>query len=630
MIGCLIGYFSPETMARQLLIKPENFDGFETADWRKFRPNYIGSSTEFIRPRFEITDKAPISGNYSLAWSGGEQEHEWLMLSNAFYLARPFSVSVLFRAENQSDSWQAGLYLMQDYSFFSGIQIHSDAAALHIDAKEWDAENQEDLSLKADTVYELLVSLDSRNRITAAIIDQLSGDRLFEQSGISAVNPEAIALYVKTEADSHSRLYFDDVTVESGDYYVESGVWTRAPQPWFVALPRLPDVTQEEGNWVGGHSVMKTEEGDYLMWYRIRDNVQRGKGYGFARSSDGVNWVKHENNPVFVPDNRYASNEKITVLNIDGVFRGWYTVERDGLWITKHIESLDGINWTNDMPVIDDVMCKDADVIYLNGEYFLYCIGPNNTDISVYTSGNGLEWVLREVYEMGTHRHLAVYYERENSLFALYPTAGAKGVSYAVSVDGIQFEPFVQTWSPPPVGLDDWTEAGITYLSFLRNEHGHIQSEKNLPVYYQARNTYNNNIPGWLYHGGERVVLAGKFEGLYLNLPTRVMPSGSYQYSAFPFDSELVNGFSVFSDRISDLLIKSWESDMDPSVTGLLTSQSRTLIQFKIENLDPGKEYILELSGDIQANSVVQDNGELILRTIIPQDGEYNFYIRRN
>jgi len=621
--------FSTNSFAQETGLTPGNFDGFETADWRNFRPNYIGSSTEFIRPRFEITNENPVSGKYSLRWTGGDLEHEWLMLSNAFYLARPFSATVLFRSDDSSNSWRAGFYLMQDYDFFSGIQINSSGAAMQIDADEWGIAETSDGTIEAGQVYRLEISLDARNHFSASVTNHDSGELLVEQSGISAIQPGALAIYVKTDANSNAILYFDDISVQSSEYYVESGKWTRSPQPYYVALPRLPDVTQEEGNWVGGHSVMKTEEGEYLMWYRIRDNVQRGKGYGFAKSSDGITWHKYENNPVFIPDNRYASNEKITVLNIDGIFRGWYTVEHDGLWITKHIESKDGIHWKNDEPVIDDVMCKDADVVYVDGDYYLYCIGPGNTDISAYTSNDGLQWDLRNVYEMGTHRHLAAYYEDENSRFALYPSAGGKGVSYAVSDDGIRFEPFEQTWNPPAIGLDDWVEAGITYLSFLRNEHGHIASEAYRPVYYQARNTYDNNIPGWLYHGGERVVLAGKFEGLFMDIATRLMPDGTYQYGVFPFEIDRVKGLSVFADRESILRVNSWKENDRVLAEGVIESQQYTLIQFSAENLGVGDKFELLLSGETAAEGEVQSDGKLILRTIYPDAAENIFQIRR-
>ena len=53
-------------------LHPTNADGFETGDWRNFRPHYVGESDDWIRPRFHVTAEAPIEGDYSLRWTGGE------------------------------------------------------------------------------------------------------------------------------------------------------------------------------------------------------------------------------------------------------------------------------------------------------------------------------------------------------------------------------------------------------------------------------------------------------------------------------------------------------------------------------------------------------------------------------
>ena len=64
---------------------------------------------------------------------------------------------------------------------------------------------------------------------------------------------------------------------------------------------------------------------------------------------------------------------------------------------------------------------KDADVIFLDDTFYLYCIGPTYTDIAVHTSANGVDWERKHVYKMGTHRHLAAYYDKKNQNFALFP-----------------------------------------------------------------------------------------------------------------------------------------------------------------------------------------------------------------
>jgi len=620
------GGISAPVQAQQSGITPGNYDGFETGDWRNFRPRYVGDSDDFIRPRFDVRDEQPISGTYSLRWAGGEEKHEWLMLSNAFYFAKPMQISVNFRVDQESDLWSAGLYLMQDYDFFSGIRVQSNGIQMQVDASEWGNEPESDIKIIPGNVYQMQLELDERNRFKASILDSESGELIFEKSGISAINPVSLAIYVHTEAGSTDLLHFDDVRVNSAEYRVKSGTWTRAPIPNYVVLPRYPDVTQEEGNWVGGHSVMKTEDGRYLMWYRIRDNRQRGAGYGFAQSEDGLNWEKYENNPVFVADEQYASNEKISVLKIDGMYRAWYTVEDGGRWITLHTESEDGIHWKNHEHVIDDVLAKDAEVIYLDGKYYLYAIGPTYTDIAVYTSENGISWTYENEFNFGVHRHLAAYFEEKNSEFWLYPSAGGQGVSEAVSSDGVEFSSFLQTWSPPAVGLDDWHEAGITYLSFLRNEHGHIQNKKTLPVYYQARNTYENNIPGWLYHGGERVVLAGKFEGLYLDIPTWVKPDGSYQYEAFPFEVEKAQGLRIYTQEIARVEVAEWNPENQTMASGFIEPSSTTMVQWELRDTLPNTEFEVRINdGEILESGISDEDGYLLIRTVLNESDKYSF-----
>lgn len=620
IITCFFWFTSLQAQHSGLI--PADSDGFETGDWQHFRPNYIGDSDEFIRPRFIVTDENPISGNYSLRWNGGDREHEWLMLSNAFQMNMPVTVSVTFRINSdaaEDTQWSAGLRMMESHDLYSGLNVNNESGTLLADGTTQTSVFEGAQKILRGTNYRITIELNDAGLISGSVSDPATGSTLWHQTGKTIIKPGAIALFVHTPAGSATEIMFDDVEVESGEYVVVSDEWTRAPMPNYVVLPRLPDVTQEEGNWVGGHSVMRTNDGTYHMWYRIRDNNVRGRGYGYATSTDGLNWKKYEDNPVFQKDpaKQYASNEKITVLKVDDIFHGWYTVENDGLWITNHITSKDGINWSGDQEVINDQMCKDADVVFLEGIFYLYCIGPTYTDIAVHTSTNGTDWERKHVYEMGTHRHLAAYYDKKNQNFALYPTAGGRGVSYAVSDDGIRFEPFVQTWSPSAVGLDDWERAGITYFSFLRDEHGHIEDADVLPVYYQARNTYNNNIPGWLYHGGERVVLAGKYNGLYLNLPAIAQPNGSYHYNSFPYGAVNADGLEIFASYQTEILITEWNPQERSIARGTMKADEISMIQIEAERLAPGKTYGWMIEGERVMEGVADNNGKILLRSVI-------------
>ncbi|MFP4192292.1 MAG: hypothetical protein ACLFU6_09515, partial [Candidatus Hydrogenedentota bacterium] len=80
-------------------LTPSNHDGFETGDHRNFLPKYRGDSEDWIRPRFSASSEEPIEGQYSLKWEGGEEEHRWVLVSNAFYLGQPFTASVQVRVD---------------------------------------------------------------------------------------------------------------------------------------------------------------------------------------------------------------------------------------------------------------------------------------------------------------------------------------------------------------------------------------------------------------------------------------------------------------------------------------------------------------------------------------------------
>ena len=155
----------------------------------------------------------------------------------------------------------------------------------------------------------------------------------------------------------------------------ETGEW-RNFRPHYVVLPRQSDVAQDQGNWVGGQSSMIVDD-EFMMWYRIRDNQERGRGYGFAKSKDGLNWEKYENNPLFTHDPEFSSNEKISVLKVDGLYRAWYAVDTPRGWFTAYATSDNGISWEQHGLVIDETYCKDAVVIYLDGTYYLYSIKDN-------------------------------------------------------------------------------------------------------------------------------------------------------------------------------------------------------------------------------------------------------------
>jgi len=606
---------------------PVNKDGFETGDWRNFRPHYAGDATDWIRPNFSMNQTEPISGNYSLQWKSDEREHQWLMLSNAFYLEKPVTVSIDFRVSGEAEDFEAGLLLMESKEVYAGIKVSRNSAELFKKGNTTIEQPTSEVNILPGTVYQLTAAISDDGVIKAEVSEKVSGRVLAGFESLSFIVPGAVAMYVKTGPESNTTINFDNLEVQAADYKVPAGKYVRSPQ--FVILPRLPDVEQDQGNWVGGHSSM-LEGDEFKMWYRIRDNKERGRGYGFAKSNDGLNWEKYENNPLFTHHPDYASNEKICVLKVDGLYRAWYAVDTNKSWYTAYATSKDGLNWEQHGLVIDEAYCKDPVVIYLDGTYYLYSIKDENK-LGIYTSPNGVDFTHRNTIEIGVHAHVAAFYEKKTGLFHLYSTAGFNGVNHAVSADGIHFGFFTNVMNPSPVGLDDWEQAGVTYLSFVNDEFRHVENADALPFHYQARNDWDNHIPGWKFHGGERVVLGGKYEGLYLGVPTEIHPDNSAYYEAFPFMVPKADLLSVSALRPVRIIIDSCNQDKEIVAEGSIEAISEyprsTQVQIKAEKLIPGKSYQLFLEKTQVGEMVADKYGAIMFAFPVQQNREKSFQI---
>jgi hypothetical protein len=578
-----------------------------------------------MRPNFSINQHDPISGNFSLQWTSDNTDHHWYMLSNAFYLARPVTVSVDFRFTGNARNFKAGLLLMGSKEEYAGITVTRQRTELLKKGETTIEKPGKGINILPGRIYQLSVTMHDDNTFSAEVKEKESGRVLTRFETHSYFVPGAVSLYVETGTGSKTVIDFDNLEVNAADYKVPAGKYIRSPQ--FVVLPRLPDVTEDEGNWVGGHSTMFID-GEFKMWYRIRDNQVRGRGYGFARSTDGLNWEKYENNPLFTHHTDYQSNEKICVLKVDGIYRAWYAIDTGKNWFTAYATSKDGKNWEQHGLVIDETYCKDVVVIYLDGTYYLYSI-KDNTQIGVYTSSNGVDFSLRNSIDIGAHAHVGAFYEKKTGLFHLYSTAGFNGVNHAVSTDGIHFSFFTQVMKHSPVGLDDWDEAGVTYLSFTTDAHGHLEDAQSLPFYYQARNYWGNNSPSWKYHGGEGVVLGGKFEGLYLGVPAIIHPDQTCYYESFPFMVPKADGLSFSALRPVRVVVDSYEPGKEVIAAGSLEAISalpaNTQVQIKAERLLPGRNYQFFLDNKKVGETLADIYGIVMFTIPVQQNEEKSF-----
>jgi len=602
----------------------ENRDGFETGDYRNFSPTYLGGSQAWIRPAITVTDTDPISGDYSLQWAADEKPHEWALISNGFNIGQPCTASVLLRADDVSDRSRAGLMLLETYSRSLTLSVSAHDATFVIDDGQSSTEYTKDICVSEGKVYELEISVGSDGGTSARLIDAATGTVEVQFDGRETdLALQSFGLYLDSPTDTTATVMFDEVDIDVSEYLFERDQWVRSPR--FVVLPRSPDVEQDQGNWVGAHSMI--DGGDQKeMWYRIRDNEGRGAGYGYATSEGGVHWSRYSENPVFKPESGVSSHEGISVLKIDGTYRAWYAVDDGETWHVVLATSEDGIEW-DEQGIVIEGYCKDPVVVYLDGVYFMYAIAPTNKSLAVYTSFDGVSWSRENTFKMDSHRHPGAYYIEDPGEFHLYAFAEeeleegerfaseiltkqrASRVSIATSTDGIDFSEFEEAWQDPQVGLDDRPAGGIDYGRFLTDASGHLEHASQILVYYQARHNYNNNRPGWQKAGDGRVVLAGNFNGFFENVPAVIGSEGLRGYRLFPGHAERIDGVSLQSDSPCTVTLQQKSAGDGSVVTGTIEAEDEGTVTVRMNKLTPEKEHTIIIDDTRRKRIATTDDG---------------------
>lgn len=122
--------------------------------------------------------------------------------------------------------------------------------------------------------------------------------------------------------------------------------WCRQKEPVLINGP--------SGSWdqtVNYQPHVIYEGSTYHMWFAGHAGDNTRNRIGYAASPDGLNWTKHETNPVVSPgdpdDWDGLGVGSPCVLFIEGVYHMWYTGNGDSFGI-GHASSLDGLNWEKD------------------------------------------------------------------------------------------------------------------------------------------------------------------------------------------------------------------------------------------------------------------------------------------
>lgn len=104
---------------------------------------------------------------------------------------------------------------------------------------------------------------------------------------------------------------------------------------------------------VSGGTVLKLDEGNWMMWYLSGQNfeisetgVKSSYDIKIAKSTDGIQWVRK--GKTALPLYKNESNiSRLSVINDNGLLRAWYPVKEinDIGYKLGYAESVDGVNW---------------------------------------------------------------------------------------------------------------------------------------------------------------------------------------------------------------------------------------------------------------------------------------------
>lgn len=168
-----------------------------------------------------------------------------------------------------------------------------------------------------------------------------------------------------------------------------------------VMSPGLPGTFSE----MGFPFIYVMHENDTMhMWYSSSDQYHNRIGYtGLATSTDGKNWTRHSDQPVFAIgttgswDDRWAYCN--TVLYEDTIFKMWYSGHNENKQNVGYATSYDGITWTKyaGNPILKPTISNflhNARVIRYNGKYHMWFNAWVGSKERLYytTSDDGIVW----------------------------------------------------------------------------------------------------------------------------------------------------------------------------------------------------------------------------------------------
>ena len=152
------------------------------------------------------------------------------------------------------------------------------------------------------------------------------------------------------------------------------------------------------------------ENGQYKMWYVGIETTALLSRIGYATSQDGINWTKHQSNPVLEPGTASWESAAVShpsVMPYSNGYKMWYSGSSAVLQTAiGYATSPDGINWQKDTlnnPVLLpgaggqwDHLVYGPEVCYIDNLYYMFYNGMivlyQSDQVGLATSADGLVW----------------------------------------------------------------------------------------------------------------------------------------------------------------------------------------------------------------------------------------------
>jgi hypothetical protein len=211
-----------------------------------------------------------------------------------------------------------------------------------------------------------------------------------------------------------------------------------------------PGEWDSDYDWIMPGSLIK-DGGIYNMWYSAFKLNTNSRDIGYATSSDGISWTKH-NAAVLV------SGYRPSVILENGTYKMWFTTSS-----ISYAESADGISWTTQSIVLGGnarypCVLKDGDTYKM---WYTDITGIN--DIKYASSPDGTNWdTIDSPYFVGQGTlvlkdvdHYSMWFELDDAIHYATSSDGISWLQHGIALDFSLPVAWDDAWVGRPVVIDD-------------------------------------------------------------------------------------------------------------------------------------------------------------------------------